>query len=303
MPKSHDFQRSKVRRTARRAFRREISVAGVTLIALLSSAPSTSAGLLDETVGKATSSLPVAIPELPREPLPTPSVQVEAPAAPQVKLPPVKVPSVPSAPVKVPAAPSAPDQTPSGDLPAAASSPSHSVDDIAGSVKESAGTIASTPEGAGRAGGVPGLGVGRGSGSSGASPGSPSSSVPSVERGRAAPPLRWHAHVWPAVALGPFGELLTALPGSLDAIASISVADLLPRWLSGSGDTGGGGAGGQLGESAASTPSPAPPPTVPIPVGGAISLFFLIVASACLLALLVFTVRQELGALYRWWPY
>lgn len=259
---------------------------GIISMALLIGAPSAPANVVDEVVGTVTSlpSPPVAVPEIRRAPSPTPPVRIEVPGAPA------------GPPVKEPPAPSASEDVPSPDLQAVGSSPSHAVDNLAGSERDASGALAGTRN-AGREDNP--LGAGEGSGSE-------AGSGTAVEPGREAPLRRWLAHVWPAVALGPFGELLTALPGSVEAVTGASALELRQVLLA--LQTGAGvGTGEEIGNPASaaapqSSPQPSPPP-VSIPIGGAISAFILIVASACLLALLLLAVRQELGATDQWWPH
>lgn len=277
----------------------KIRLAGIAVTALLLGAPAALASPVQEIVGTGPPSPPVAVPEVSVESLPKPPVrvQVEPPAPPRVSLPPVSSP-----PVKPPVPPPAPEEQAATEAPVGAPSPSGPVDGLARSARGVVENLAGSSHSTGQADHLP-LGTRATKGSSGQVP--DTAAAPVVEPGRPAPVRRWLARVWPAVALGPFGELLSALPRGLEAIVGVSVPELrrvLVALQTGAG-VGAGDRGGQPAPTVALQPSQPSPPPVAIPVGGAISVFVLLIASACLLALLLFAVRQELGALYRWWPH
>lgn len=275
-------------------------LAGIVLISLLLAAPAAFASPLEETVESVTSPLPGKLPEIPRDRIPAPPVRSEAPP---VRSEAPATPSVDLPPVQLPAGPPASEELPSEEASAGAPSTSEPVDGLVREARDVADTLAERqgPTGQGRLAGVAPSAT---KGAAGAEP--TPGTARTVEPGREAPLRRWLTYVWPAVALGPFGELLTALPGSVEAVAGVSPSELR-RMLSALQTGAGVGAGEEIGSPSPaaapqSSPRPSPPP-VSIPVGGAISALILIVASACLLALLLFAVRQELGATDQWWPH
>ncbi|MGB7686803.1 MAG: hypothetical protein WBL45_13600 [Solirubrobacterales bacterium] len=133
---------------------------------------------------------------------------------------------------------------------------------------------------------------------------SPGGSVRSVEPHRPAPLRGWRTHVWPAIALGPFGGLLTDLPagpeGATLALLSGGEVSRLLLGLTASTTTGDSSTGTASGLSSA---SPADTGGIPLPGGGEIPFFVVIAFAAVVMALLMGAVRRELGALYRWWPH
>jgi hypothetical protein len=288
-----------------------ISLAGAVLIATVFGVPSASATLLGEAAGAARSVVPPAAgtsaPLLPSAAPP----QTPVPTAPQV---PIKVPTAPQAPpVKVPAV-KGPETTPApshlvpapSDGSANASSPGvdlSSVDRIASGAKKTAGTATSTSmEGVQQAGASARSGAGKGGSTSPGGPGEtrPGIGARSVESAKVAPLRRLLAYVWPAIALGPAGKLLAALQARWEAATSLSVPNAT-RLLSGlTGITGVGGAAGLSKRSAISSPSPADSTDISLPGGGGMSLVIFIVSSAALMGWLIFSVRRELGSMYRW---
>jgi hypothetical protein len=274
-------------------------LAGIVLVALFLGAPSAFANPVEETVGAVSPSLAETLPELPPvAPLPTPPVQVEPPALPPIKLPPVNLPSAKPPSVKPPAAPRASEGQPAREASPAASAPSGPVDGLTRGTSDIVDRLTGHSGSTGQA--VPrSAGVTKGA----ANPAPDTGPTRAVEPGREAPLRRWVTRVWPAVALGPFGEFLSNLPQALEAVTGASALELrrmLVALRAGTG-VGAGDPGGQSAPSAA--PQSSQPSPVSIPVGGAISAFILIVASACLLALLFLAVRQELGATDQWWPH
>jgi hypothetical protein len=283
------------------ALGRGIYLVSAVALLFLSIALPASADLLREPVRTVTSalpnpaSLPNAVPEPP--PIPSPPVQVKTAPAPSVDLPSVKPPAVPKAPA--PAAPKPPVELHAPDTPTeATSAASKSADGVIDSAPSSAGAVTGASarsdrdvDAAGHAtasrAGVPG-GV------------SPSTRPRSVGPTRQAPLRHWLAHVWPAVALGPFEDLLPALAAGFEDAASPGIL-AAPRLLSQlAADIGAGGVAGLDERSVVARSQPADPPQVSLPVGGEISLLVLLLASAILTALLVFAVRQELGPMHRW---
>lgn len=275
-----------------------ISLAGAVLITTTFGVPSASAALLEEATSAVKSVVPPATgtpaPSLPSA-APTTS-QTSVPTAPQV--PTVKVPVTTPTSSHLAPAPSGGStrvSSPGVDLP--------SVDKITSDAKELAGTATSTStEGARQATASARAGAGKGS----TGPGDPGATRPgigarSVESAKAAPLRRLLAYVWPAIALGSAGKLLATLQAGWEAVTSLSVPDAA-RFLSGlTGITGVSGVGGLSRRSAISNPSPADSTDIPLPGdGGAISLLIFIISSAALMGLLAFSVRRELGSMYRW---
>jgi len=279
-----------------------ISLAGAVLIATVFGVPSASATLVGEAAGAPKSvvppatgtsapSLPSAAPAAPQTPVPTaPQVPIKVPTAPQA--PPVKVPGTTPTPSHLVPAPSG-GSSPGVDLP--------SVDRMASGAKETAGTATSTStEGVQQAAVSARSGGGKGS----TGPGSTGETRPrigarSVELAKAAPLRRLLAYVWPAIALGPAGKLLAALQARWEAATSLSVSNAT-RFLSGLTGTGVGGAAELSKRSAASNPSPADSTNISLPGGGGISLVIFIISSAALMGWLIFSIRRELGSMYRW---
>lgn len=281
---------------------RAISLAGLISIVSLVGTSSASASLnvVRETATTVTSSLPdpvgsVVAPEPAPPPSPrppsAPPIQIELPPAPQVNLPLPKV----SAP-KVSADPPAVTQPPPTSSRPGGEVTNNAATELADTVMKS-GQADVTKE----AGAV----VTRQAGTK--PPGSPAvagpgDSVSSVEPHRPAPSRHWLTHVWPAIALGPFGELLTDLPAgpegaALPLLSGNEVSRLL-LGLTASTTT-----GGTDTASGISSASPAETGGIPLPGGGAIPFFVVIVFAAAVMALLMGAVRRELGALYRWWPH
>jgi hypothetical protein len=262
----------------------------VALIAVFAVAPPASADLLKEatgTVETVTSSLPQATPPSDPSastPAPTPPpVQIQVPTPPKVSAPKVTVPS----PVKT----SPPDSPSVG---AASSSGVGNV--LAGSAKESVDTVAGTPTAAGpEAGGAASPGHGR------ARATSPASGARSVESRREAPLRRWMAYVWPAVALGPLGELVTGLQAALghSTLPRIPV----PNFLGLMSGLAAGTVTSDRGHSSAPDFSPAGSPAISLPGGEDFPLLRLLVSFLAFMGLLLVAVRLELGSPYRWWPH
>jgi hypothetical protein len=290
----------------KRAFRRRRWRAWLTgalmLPILFASAPSASANLLKEaasTVDTITSSLPKAVPSSDPPvsvPLPTPPpVQIQVPTPPKVTVP---NPSPPPA-VRPPSA-----SSPSAGAPTS-SQPSG---DVAGGVREVVDSVASEPTEVGaEAGALPGA-IGKGSGdSSTASPGrggalatSPVAGARQIESLREAPVRRWIAYVWPAVALGPVGDLITGLQAALAgaALPRISTPPI-PGLVSG---LTAGVVTSDPSPSAASDLSPADAPAISLPGAEDFPLLRLLVSVLAFMGLLGVAVRLELGSPYRWWP-
>jgi hypothetical protein len=121
-----------------------------------------------------------------------------------------------------------------------------------------------------------------------------------VESAKAAPLGRLLARVWPAIALGPAGKLLTTLGARLEAATSLPASGL-PRLLSGlAGAAGAGGVAGRSAHSATPNSSPGDSTGIPVPGSREISFLVLVILCTALMALLVFAVRRELRAMYRW---
>jgi hypothetical protein len=293
-----------------------ISLAGAVLVASIFGVPSASATPLGQAAGAGGSVVPPATEAAPPS-LPSASPpQTPVPPAPQA---PVKVPTAPRAPVETSPAPQAPPvKTPTVKGPGAAPNFSHlvgappsgstkvsspgvdlpSVHEIAGSTKEPAGTAMSTSREVQQTAASASNGVGTGSGNDGAT--RLGIGAGSVESAKAAPPRRFFAYVWPAIALGPVGKQLAKLQARWRAATSLPVADIA-RLLSGlTGVTGLGSAVGFSEHSAISNPPRADSTDIWVPDGGEISLLALVISCAALMALLVFTVGRELRSIYRW---
>lgn len=294
------------------SFRYGISLASIVLIASVFGAPSASAGLPGKAAGAAGSVVPpvTGTPAPPSLPNAVPP-HASAPAAPKA---PVEVPTLPPAPAKPSPAPQtppvkAPKTTPISPHPVPAPSggstkPSgHGVDlppvgEMAGT-RESAGPATSPTAGGRQTVASARAGAGRDSSSHRATP--PGIEAGSLESAKVAPLRRLLAYVWPAIPLGPAWRLLATLQAGWEATASFAISDV--PWLL-SGLTGVAGAGGVAGiseHSATSNPSPGDStgggPWVLD--GGEISLLAFLVSCAALIALLLFTVRRELRAMYR----
>jgi hypothetical protein len=129
----------------------------------------------------------------------------------------------------------------------------------------------------------------------------PGGNAPAIERSRAAPPRHWLARVWPAVALGPFRDVLESMWIRLAAAASSSLALREET----------GGLIGLADDGPATNSPPGAPASashpggadISLPGGAAIPLFIAVLFAAVVTALLLGTVRRELGALHRWWPH
>ena len=270
---------------------RRISLPSVFLIVLLAGAPSASADLLKEVTTTVTSSLPnlaeTRAPSQPTVPSTSP-VQIEAPAPPRVDPPPATVPPVDS----------------SG---AASPAPSQVDDRIAGSVKESTGAVAGIPEGVTQKSGAAAADLAQRSHGVAEGPPGATSTAPQAPRVAPREPAlvrRWLTRVWPAIALGPFGELLTRLPARWEASNSSSVSGAATLLLSGVTPEMVATSSGSLSErSPAPDTSTSDPPGIALPGGGEVPFFVLFISAAALMALLVTAVRRELGSAARWWPH
>jgi hypothetical protein len=283
-----------------------IALAGAVLIATVFGVASASATLLEDAAGAAKAvvppatgtsapSLPSAAPSTPQAPVPTaPQVPVKVPIAPQP--PPVSVTTPTSSHLApAPSGGSTGVSNPGVDLP--------SVDKITSGAKELAGAATSTStEGARQATASARSGTGKGS----TGPGGPGATRPgtgarSVESAKVAPLRRLLAYVWPAIALGPAGKLLATLQARWEAATSLLALNAI-RFLSGlMGITGAGGTAGLSKHSPITNLSPPADSTdLSLPGGGGISLVIFIISSAALMGWLIFSVRRELGSMYRW---
>jgi hypothetical protein len=293
MPKSRiSYRKKKGRRLA----------GAVALIIVFLAAPPASANLLGEaasTVDTVTSSLPkVTVPSDPPVSVPAPTpppVQIQVPTPPKVSVP--KLPPPP--PVKPPSV-----NSPS----AAAPTSSQSGGGVAGGAKEVVDSVANDPTEAGaEAGALPGA-LDKGSDASGlASPGhgeahatSPATRARPIDSRREAPVRRWIAYVWPAVALGPVGDLVAGLRATLGSatLPRISAPNFLGlvSGLTASTVT------SDPRHSSAPDSSLANTPAISLPGGEDFPLLRLLVSFLAFIGLLAVAMRLELGASYRWWP-
>jgi hypothetical protein len=271
----------------------------VAAIILLVTAPVASADLLKEaaaTVETITSSLPKSTPPS------DPPVSIPAPTPPpvQVQIPPpptVSIPKLPPPPVKLPVG----DSTSSG-VPS-----SHSGGEVADGVKEVVNSAASaTAEAGAEADALPDA-LNKGPDASGANGGrggghatSPATGAPSVGSGRETAVRRLTAYVWPAVALGPFGDLMRGLQATLDSatlprISTLTIPDLVSGLTAGA-------ITGDSEHSAATGSSPTDTPAISLPGSEDFPLLRLLVSVLAFMGLLAVAMRLELGAPYRWWP-
>ncbi len=262
---------------------------------------------------------PVHVPAAPQPPAKVPAVpQAPAKAPSKPHVPAGKAPSAPATPpTKVPSAPHAPAAKAPGTTPKSphvvpapsggsskTSSPginSPSAKEITNGTRGPAGVATSAVEaGAQETSASAPSGVDGGSGSHSVT--SLGSGAGSLQTATIAPLPRLLAYVWPAIALGPAGNLLAALQARFDAALPlpVSVSDV-SRLLSGlggpNGVVGAAGTSSNVGLSSnsviSSSPSPNPRGTW-VPDGATISLFVLIAACAALMALLAFAIRHEL---------
>jgi hypothetical protein len=271
---------------------------------------------------------PVKVPTAPRPPAKAPSAPpVKVPTAPR---PPAKAPSAP--PVKVPTAPRPAGTSPTPRAPAQTSpapkapsvggpgakprvpgvpAPSSGSTQSAGSgvqppsantVNETAsvpkGSVVRDPSTAPTPGTAPAPGaVGGDPGGYGAA--TPGGEAASLQSATVAPLPRLLAYVWPAIALGPVGELLASLQARFEAasLLPVSVFDV-SRVLGGLSaaleEAGVGGAAALSNQSAVSDPPPADPKGIWVPDGAEISLLVLIASCAALMGLLAYAIRREL---------
>ncbi len=267
---------SNARRVSRCSYRWAASFVGVALILLFAACASASADLLEEamtTVGSLPSSATEAIPPPPAPPPPAPPpVHVSVPA--------------PSTLDSSPPPPTPPPIEPTSSVASASSRLANGLASGASELAEGAGSI--------------------GSDSVQAPPGRPATASPSgpaatsrtgehrsVKPSQPARPRSLLAYVWPAIALGPFGTLLSALEPRLRAVTSLSPGGAL-RLPSGLFD----GRGNPPEHSVASAPPQADSPPRSLPGTAAISLLVLLITSAAMVALLVFVVRFELGLVH-----
>ncbi len=122
-----------------------------------------------------------------------------------------------------------------------------------------------------------------------------------IESTRAASLGLLRAYVWPAIALGPVGELVGALLADGEYAASLAVPDasgLVGGLLGVAGTERAGGASN--GTALSNLPS-RDSRDIPLPSGGQLSLLF-IIACAALMAWLVFALRREARSAHWHWP-
>ena len=280
---------------------------------------------------------PPQIPGPPQAPLPPQAPAKPPPAPPQapahVPAPPrapAKPPPVPQAPAKIPPAPQAPPaKVPSAKGPETAQNPpdlggspssgstrnsSPSVDlpsvhEITpGGTKKPTGVATSNSTQAQQTAVAAPNGLGESSGNHSTTRLGIRAGSSESESAGFMPLRHLMAYVWPAIALGPVGELLARLQARWEAGVSFpAVVAGVARLLSGA--TGAIGASeavkrsgltGRSELSASPNPSHAGSRGFWVPGGGEISLLVLIVSCAALMALLVITVGRELRAIYRW---
>jgi hypothetical protein len=234
------------------------------------------------------------VPRVPAGTSPTPRAPVHAsPRAPSA--------GVPGTGPSAPGLPALPDRStrPSGsganlpstgvakDAVSGASGAAGLVSGATGGVVGTQGTAASGPNGGGRDSG--GYGA-AGSGGEAAS----------LQTATVAPLPRLLAYVWPAVALGPAGDLLASLQARFEAAAllPLSASDVsrVLVGLSEAAEEGGLADAAALADRAAvSSPPPASDSKgIWVPDGAEISLLVLIASCAALMTLLAFTIRREL---------
>jgi hypothetical protein len=260
--------------------RHRISCICFALALLLVGGSSASAGPLEDTVSTVTSSLP-DLPAAPIQPpspeVPaTPTVQVDVPAPAAADPPPAEISPLRSG----GAAPSGPQASagPQGGDAGPVRIATGSADLATGTAGEAAGATAGRPAN-----------------------GNPEGAAPTDRRTRrhavdpAHPALfrRWLTRVWPAIALGPFGDLFTAPgpSGGFWGLLSTPAAHRLQAIL---------GAGGKGGGSAAysgpSADSSSPFPGAAAGPGGLrMSLLVLLLASGTLVALLFLALARGAG--------
>lgn len=142
-------------------------------------------------------------------------------------------------------------------------------------------------------------------GGSGSYAGAASGEAASLQSAAVVPLRRFIAYVWPAIALGPAGELLASLQARFAAatllpLSESGVSQLLGG-LSAAVESAGVGSAAELSNrSAVSDPPPADSKGFWVPDGAEISLLVLIAACAALMGLLGFAIRRELqSAMHR----
>ena len=288
--------------SAKRSWRCGISLAGVLLVMSAFGVASASASLaghatdaVERVVSPVTGASP---PSLPSSPPPQPSGStpprspVKVPAVPPVpSVPPVKAPSAtaPDSSHLAPASSGGPTKvsTPGARLPPPGEVTGGASGAGSGSPGE-ANRVAPSAQGGGDEAsgsrGVPRPGAGAGS----------------VESAEPAPLPLLRAYVWPAIALGPAGELVEALLARLEAATSPAVSSL-SRLLSGQlGVAGADRAGGPSQSSAVSNPPPKDSRDFPVPSGGQVPLLVFIIGCAALMAWLGFALKREARSTH--WP-
>lgn len=291
-----------------------ISLVGTVLAVSILAAPATSPGKALDAPGAVVS----AVTGIPAQSLPSVSLPSPPPAVPVPPQAPVEVPPPPQLPAVKAPAPAVPQipavKVPTPSVPGTTPSSSHSVPTPSTSSAEvgASGGSSSVGEDATATKGFSG-------GSAEAAPQTPAPSPGrggegwgsrdtrrtgtegvSVDPARAAPLRVFFAYVWPAIALGPAGQLLGALQAQWERVTQLSVADVSRLLVGLTGVAGESGVAGVSERSAGSDPSPADARTLPVPSGGEISLLVFIIACAALAALLVFTLRREFRSMHRW---
>lgn len=288
-----------------------ISIVVVVVAVSSLGASATSLGKAVDPVGAAAPEIRAPTPSLPSvTPPPQPAVPTPPPRAPG------EVPSTPQVPAIKAPSPKAPGTAPNSSRPVPV--PAHSsgsatprsgsgvdppsVNDLVSGTKGSSGgpTEAADREAPSvRSRGSAGSDDGNGSGGHGVLRAGVGAG--SVDPAQAAPLRVLFAYVWPAIALGPVGELLGMLPARGEVALSLPVSDIPRRLLSGlTGVSEEARVAGLSARSVSSDPPPGDSRGLPIPSGSEISFLVAIIACTALMALLAFTIRREFRSMHRW---
>jgi hypothetical protein len=276
---------------------RRTSIFIAVLIASMFGVPSTSTAQLGDAVrnaGSAAEEVGSVVPQVPQTPdLPPPSApppQASVPAPPSgsdvIRSVPQARPGAPPLEAPGPASPRS-AMAQAGDSTGSGSGVVPRVTGVTGGAEATARTDPNASMQGEESRGNGPAGVGSGSGS--------------VGQTKVAAVPRWIAYVWPAFAARGAANLLASLLSGEEAATSTIAG--VPGLLLGFEDSGAARVAGLSKQSGISnSPSPGSPnsPGLHISDGDALALFVFIVSSAALMALLAFTLRREVRAIYRW---
>jgi hypothetical protein len=286
---------------------RRTSIFVAVLIASMFGVPSTSTAQLEDAVrdaGSAAEEVGSVVPQVPETPdLPLPSAPPPQASPPQAPPPHASAPAPPSGSDVIRSVPqvrpgASPLEAPDPESPRSAiARAGDSTGSGSGVVPRAAGVSAGAEETA-RTDTNASM---KGEESRGNGPARVGSGSGSVGQTQVAAVPHWIAYVWPAFAARGAANLLASLLSGEEAVTSTIGG--VPRLLLGFEDSGAARVAGLSQQSGISnSPSTDSPGSSGLQIsdGDALALFVFIASGAALMALLAFTLRRELRAMYRW---